>query len=145
MLIEQLTPAELAREELRLAARYAALLQQKLKLDLTRGKPGVEQLALSDALDGVLGSDFFSEDGTDLRNYGGIDGIIEAKRLFAPVLQVAAENMLIGGNSSLTLMYQCALFGMYFGFDGPQSAWQHSGPVNSRWRVARRCKRCVIA
>jgi aspartate/methionine/tyrosine aminotransferase len=116
---------ELAQQEL--AARYAQLQATGLNLDLTRGKPNAAQLDLSDALDGVLGGAYRSEDGTDLRNYGGLDGIAEAKRLFSAVLQVAPGNMLIGGNSSLTLMYQCALFGMFFGFNGPGSAWQRGG------------------
>jgi DNA-binding transcriptional MocR family regulator len=127
--IEQMTRADLARAELELAVRYATLAKKNLELDLTRGKPSAEQLALADALDGVLGGHYRAEDGTDLRNYGGIDGIAEAKRLFARVLQVKPDNMLIGGNSSLTLMYQCALFGMYFGVNGPQSAWRLDAPV----------------
>lgn len=127
--IEQMSAAQLAQAEQELGARYASLQQKQLKLDLTRGKPGAEQLALSDALDGVLAGNYRGEDGTDLRNYGGLDGIAEAKSLFAPVLQVPAANMLIGGNSSLTLMYQCALFGMFFGFDGPASGWKNAGPV----------------
>jgi DNA-binding transcriptional MocR family regulator len=112
-----------------MTVRYAALAHKNFKLDLTRGKPSAGQLTLADALDGVLDGNYRAEDGTDLRNYGGIDGIAEAKRLFAPVLQVKPDNMLIGGNSSLTLMYQCALFGMYFGMDGPQSAWRLDAPV----------------
>jgi aspartate/methionine/tyrosine aminotransferase len=119
----------LATWETELAAHYAELRQRKLSLDLTRGKPSSEQLDLSDPLDGALDGGYSSENGVDLRNYGVIDGIPEAKRLFAEVLQVAPDNMLIGGNSSLTLMYQCALFGLHFGFEGPDSAWSRQGPV----------------
>jgi aspartate/methionine/tyrosine aminotransferase len=127
--IDDADRASLAAWEAELAARHAALAAAGLKLDVTRGKPNSAQLDLSDRLDGVLGANYRGDDGTDLRNYGGLDGIPEAKQLFAPVLQVPAENMLVGGNSSLTLMYQCALYGMHFGFAGPGSAWREDGPA----------------
>lgn len=129
MRIDEADRATLSAWESELAARYAALAAAGLKLDVTRGKPNSQQLDLSDQLDGVLGANYRGEDGTDLRNYGGLDGIPEAKQLFAPVLQVPADNVLVGGNSSLTLMWQCALYGMHFGFDGTQSAWRNGGPV----------------
>jgi len=127
--IDEMDRAALEQAHQELGSRYAVLQAAGLRLDLTRGKPNAAQLDLADVLDGILGGAFRSEDGTDLRNYGGLDGIEEAKRLFAPVLQVAPQDMLVGGNSSLTLMYQCALFGMYFGFSGPDSAWQRQGTV----------------
>ena len=129
MRIEEADHATLSAWESELAARHAALAAAGLKLDVTRGKPNSAQLDLSDQLDGVLDANYRSDDGTDLRNYGGLDGIPEAKQLFAPVLQVPVDNMLVGGNSSLTLMWQCALYGMHLGFDGPQSAWRNGGPV----------------
>ena len=52
---------------------YLALRQAGLSLDLTRGKPSAEQTQLSDALDGILGGDYIASDGTDTRNYGGLD------------------------------------------------------------------------
>lgn len=127
--VEQADRTTLERWEQSLAVEYASRCEAGLDLDLARGKPSAEQLELSDAMDGILQGDFHAADGTDLRNYGGIDGLTEAKRLFAAVLEVAPEQVLVGGNSSLTLMYQCALFGMYFGFDGPASAWRHAAPV----------------
>jgi len=127
--IDDADRATLAAWEAELATRHAALVAAGLKLDVTRGKPSSQQLDLSDRLDGVLGTNYRADDGTDLRNYGGIDGIPEAKQLFAPLLQVPPGNMLVGGNSSLTLMYQCALFGMHFGFEGPGSAWRNGGAV----------------
>ena len=109
-----------------LALRYDTLKARGLKLDMTRGKPGPEQLDLSNALDGILDGHYLGDDGTDLRNYGGLDGIPEAKSLFAQMLEVPASNMLIGGNASLTLMYQSLLYAMYFGLNGPESAWHNS-------------------
>jgi aspartate/methionine/tyrosine aminotransferase len=125
--IDTLDRDSLQRREQELAARYAALKARNLSLDLTRGKPGPEQLALSDGLDGGLDGNYLGEGGVDLRNYGGLDGIAEAKRLFAPVLQVPPANVIVGGNSSLTMMYQCLLFGMWFGLGKPESAWHHAG------------------
>ena len=127
--IDQADRAALTAMEQALAAEYAALKARGLALDLTRGKPGGSQLDLADALDGVLGGNYRDASGTDLRNYGGLDGIPEAKALFAPVLQVPAANVLVGGNSSLTMMYQCLLYGMHFGLSGADSAWSRSGTV----------------
>jgi DNA-binding transcriptional MocR family regulator len=93
-----------------LSALWHQTLEERLTLDMTRGKPAAEQLDLcndlvSGSLLGRSSADFRSEDGTDCRNYGGLDGIPEAKRLFAEYLQVRPENVLIGGNSSLALMH----------------------------------------
>ncbi|MBP8924982.1 MAG: aminotransferase class I/II-fold pyridoxal phosphate-dependent enzyme [Pseudomonadales bacterium] len=127
--IDRADPATLSRLAGQLETRYAALCARGLKLDLTRGKPGPQQLDLSAGLETALAGNYRADDGTDLRNYGGLDGIAEARQLFAPVLQVAADDMLIGGNSSLTLMYQCLLYGLYFGFEGAESAWHCGGKV----------------
>ena len=112
-----------------LESKYTALAGRKLKLDLTRGKPGAGQLALSDALDGILAGDYRAADGTDVRNYGGIDGLPEAKALFSGVLDVPQDEILIGGNSSLTLMYTVIDFALSVGLRGPESAWGNSDEV----------------
>src|SRR6187397_1934235 len=86
--------------------RFAAFKDKKLSLDMTRGKPCSEQLDLSNALLTILGpTDFRAADGTDCRNYGGLDGLPEAKAIFAEFLGVAPDELLIGDNSSLTLMH----------------------------------------
>ena len=112
-----------------LEQQYEQLRHHKLALDLTRGKPSTEQVALSDALDGILEGDYRAADGTDTRNYGGIDGLPEAKALFGSVLGLAAEEILVGGNSSLTLMYQVVEFALTEGLRGPESAWGNSDTV----------------
>ena len=127
--IDQHDHATLVILEQELAARFATLKASGLALDLTRGKPSSEQLDLADALDGVLQGNYHDASGTDLRNYGGLDGIAEAKALFAPVLQAPAANVMVGGNSSLSMMYQALLYCMHFGLSGPASAWSKSGPV----------------
>jgi DNA-binding transcriptional MocR family regulator len=89
-----------------LQSAYDSFVDAGLKLDLTRGKPSAEQLDLANDLDGILGSFYLLQDGTDVRNYGGILGIPEARALGADMLDVAPEQVMVGGNSSLTLMYQ---------------------------------------
>ncbi|TNF32872.1 MAG: aminotransferase class I/II-fold pyridoxal phosphate-dependent enzyme [Gammaproteobacteria bacterium] len=110
--------------EQQLSAEYSEWQSRKLNLDMTRGKPNAQQLALSDALDGILGGHFKAADGSDLRNYGGLEGLPEARALFAPMLQVNPDEVLIGGNSSLTLMYTSALFAWLHGPCGKDSAWR---------------------
>jgi aspartate/methionine/tyrosine aminotransferase len=127
--IDQLSAKELATELESLQERYSALQNLNLSLDLTRGKPGADQLALSNALDGVLDGNYLAADGTDVRNYGGLDGLAEAKTLFSAVLGLPPEEILIGGNSSLTLMYNTIDFALSEGLRGPESAWGNSDTV----------------
>ncbi len=129
MQLDQAAPDQLRQWENALAAEYQAIVDRKLNLDLTRGKPSAEQLSLSDALDGILGGDYRAADGTDTRNYGGLDGLPEAKQLGAHILGIPAENVLVGGNSSLTLMFQMMLTAHQFGLQGPDSAWRRRGRV----------------
>ena len=88
-----------------LQAQYDSFLSAGLKLDLTRGKPAAEQLDLANALDGILEGFFLLQDGTDVRNYGGLRGIPEARRLGGDLLGVPFDNVMVAGNSSLNLMY----------------------------------------
>ena len=90
-----------------LTAQYEAFCAQGLKLDMSRGKPGPEQLDLTAGLlCAVNGNgDFTAEDGMDVRNYGGLAGIPEARRLFADILGVTPDMVIVGGNSSLNMMF----------------------------------------
>ena len=103
---------DLSREQLEarlreLQAEYGAACAKGLKLDMSRGKPGPEQLDLTmDMLTCVdVRSGCRMADGADVRNYGLLDGIPEAKKLFADILEMAPENVIVGGNSSLNLMF----------------------------------------
>ena len=80
-----------------------------LSLDLSRGKPSAEQLALSLNMLDVLDhrSILDSESGQDCRNYGGLDGIEEAKRLLSHMMGTHSVNTIVGGNSSLTMIRAC--------------------------------------
>jgi DNA-binding transcriptional MocR family regulator len=127
--IDQLSAAELATQLESLQQQYETLKGMNLKLDLTRGKPCSEQVALSDALDGILAGNYLAANGTDVRNYGGLDGLPEARELFAQVLGTPVEQTLIGGNSSLTLMYNTIEFALTEGLDGAASAWGNGDTV----------------
>ncbi|MFT5032434.1 MAG: DNA-binding transcriptional MocR family regulator [Bacteroidia bacterium] len=113
--------------ESELSEQYQSIKQRGLNLDLTRGKPSNEQLVLSVALLGNISAAAGSD--VSLRNYGGLLGIPAARELFAPVLGVSHDETLVGGNSSLTLMYFAAHFAMHLGVDGPDSAWNNEGKV----------------
>ena len=102
--------SQLSREQLRtlqtsLNEQYEAFRLANLNLDLTRGKPAPAQLDLSNALDGILEGFYLLQDGTDVRNYGGLLGIPEARQLAATFLEVDVNEVMVGGNSSLTLMF----------------------------------------
>ncbi|WP_041324844.1 aminotransferase class I/II-fold pyridoxal phosphate-dependent enzyme [Saccharophagus degradans] len=112
-----------------LSAEYDNVLARKLNLDLTRGKPSAEQLSLSDAMDGILAGDYITASGIDVRNYGGLEGIPEARAIGSDILGVPVENVLAGGNSSLTLMYQTMAIAHQFGLAGEGSAWSQEGTV----------------
>ena len=112
-----------------LEARFEALKGANLSLDLTRGKPAAEQLDLSDALDGLLDGDYRAADGTDVRNYGGLRGIPEARELGAQLLDVEPDEVMAGGNASLTIMFYVLDAAMNANLTGPP--WRDSGPVKA--------------
>lgn len=115
-------------EKSKCEAELEKLSQTGLKLDLSRGKPSAEQLALSLPMLDVLDhkSILDSENGTDCRNYGGPDGIPEARRLLAHMMGTHAANTIACGNSSLTLMYEIISHGMTDGICGG-TPWQEVG------------------
>ena len=100
------TKAELAAEKAAVAAHFDDLKAQALKLNMARGKPGKEQLDLvSDILTVVKTPEDCQVDGIDARNYGELTGLPSAKALWADILGCKPEECFIGGNASLTLMY----------------------------------------
>ena len=105
MKIENYNPVELESRQQELLLRFNDIKAEKLSLDLTRGKPCPEQLSLSDEMDGILEGFYLLQDGTDVRNYGGILGIPEARQLGAKIMGIDSSHVMAGGNSSLTLMY----------------------------------------
>ncbi|MCW1969952.1 MAG: aminotransferase class I/II-fold pyridoxal phosphate-dependent enzyme [Anaerolineae bacterium] len=107
-----------------LFSRYDAFRAQKLNIDMTRGKPCNAQLDLAaDLMTCVTNADAMVADGVDIRNYGAMDGIAEAKMLFADYLEVATDEIIIGSNSSLSLMYDTLARAMLFGVPDSAVAW----------------------
>lgn len=102
-----LSKDELRELESSLTEEYAKAQQMGLKLDMSRGKPSPAQLDIAmGILDAVnSSSDIKSEEGVDCRNYGGLDGIPEARHLMADVMGTDYENVIVYGNSSLNIMY----------------------------------------
>ena len=120
---------QLQQWETALSAEYNAIKAEGLNLDLTRGKPSAEQLSLSDALDGILQHNYITDSAVDTRNYGGLEGTPEARALGEQLMGVPAAQIMAGGNSSLTLMYQLMTTAFFFGLEGPDSAWNKEGNV----------------
>ena len=108
-LLKEQSAAELADLLQKTQSAYDAFQAKKLSLNMARGKPGPEQLALSLPLMNALpaDADMISETGDDCRNYGVLTGISEAKKIFADILGAKPEEMFIAGNSSLELMFAC--------------------------------------
>lgn len=126
------TTPTLRESENDLAERYEAFQAMKLKLDMTRGKPCKEQLDLAKGLlECVTSDDFKALDGTDTRNYGGLEGLPEARALFAEVFGCHANEVLIGGNASLQLMFDTLMRAHVFGVPGGERPWSKEDKV--RW------------
>lgn len=122
---EKMSAGELKALELSLTKRYEDFKNKNLTLDMSRGKPCSEQLELSMGMFDVLkcGKDYMTSNNIDTRNYGGIDGIPEAKVLFAQMLGVSPKEIIIGGNSSLNIMYDTIARALIFGVLGSKKPW----------------------
>ena len=102
----KMSPQQLQAEYAAVSARFEELKGKGLKLDMSRGKPGKAQLDLvSDILTVLVKPEDCVVEGVDARNYGELTGLPCAKRYFAEILGCKAEECIIGGNASLTLMY----------------------------------------
>ncbi len=124
----EMSAQELANEFEAVKKEYEEIKAQGLNIDMSRGKPGKDQLDISDGMLKCLeDGNFKCENGLDVRNYGILDGIPEAKKLFADLLEVKPENIIVGGNSSLSMMFdyvtQCMHFGAGF------EPWAKNGTV----------------
>ena len=114
---QEMTREELLAEEDSLKQQYEEFCAKGLKLDMSRGKPAACQLDLSMPMLDVLhsSSHLISEHGADLRNYGALDGIDEAKALIAAMIETKPENVIVYGNASLNIMYDCISRSMVHG------------------------------
>lgn len=127
MAITDMSKQELEALQKELQQRYEDYKSQNLKLDMSRGKPSSAQL---DHTNGILDKmdSYTTEAGFDARNYGILDGIPEVKRLFSEVLDIPVDEIIVGGNSSLNLMY-----------DSMCRNWIHGASGHTPW-----CKLPVV-
>ncbi len=120
-------PSDIVQRLSQYEERLAAIRQKGLKLDMTRGKPSSEQLDLANDLSTILTKDDYkAADGTDARNYGGLDGLPEMKALFAEMLGTQPANVVVGGNSSLTMMHDVVVRALLHGVPGGDGPWSRS-------------------
>ena len=125
-----MTYQSMSRQELeslrdRLLSKYNEYKADGIKLDMARGKPDKQQLDISEEILGLItkNEQCIASDGTDCRNYGGLDGLASAKELFADVFGLRAENIILGGNSSLNMMYDTVARAYTFGFCDSERPW----------------------
>ena len=106
MKYQELDRSGLLKEQEKCRKEYDMLKARGLKLDMSRGKPGKEQLDLVSGILTILAEpDECLADGMDVRNYGALSGLPSAKALFADILGCRPEECFVGGNASLNLMY----------------------------------------
>jgi aspartate/methionine/tyrosine aminotransferase len=128
MKLADMQKSDLEAVEQQLLAEFEALKGEGLSLDMTRGKPAPDQLTLADGMLSLVGpGDTAGEDGTDYRNYGIVEGIPEARRLFAEYMGVTPAQIIVGGNGSLTMMYDTLAGAVLFGMPGGKGPWKRAG------------------
>ena len=120
MQYSQMSRPELLAEKTAMEAAYSEFKNRGLKLDLSRGKPGADQLDIMTGMLDCLNTvdDCKTGSGFDCRNYGLLDGTPEAKKLFSELLSIPEKNIFVGGNSSLNLMYDTMSRAMLYGICG---------------------------
>jgi DNA-binding transcriptional MocR family regulator len=116
--VTQTRPDQLLQEN------YQALKARGLKLDLTRGKPSAAQLDLSAELLSLPGADdYLAEGGVDCRNYGGLQGLVEVRRIFSGIMGAPVEQIVAANSSSLTLMHDTLVFALLKGTCDSTKPW----------------------
>lgn len=121
---KQMAKSELETEFQKVQNEYESLKALNLSLDMSRGKPGFENMDMCDDIFDSVNKEkgFKDSSGVDSRNYGGMDGIPEMKKLFGEILGLDESQIIVGGNSSLTMMFDTVAQGMTHGFgDKPWS------------------------
>ena len=115
----------LREEQAKVIKQYRKYVDKGLALDMSRGKPDTAQIDLSQEMLGVINTpeDCISEAGIDCRNYGLLDGIPEAKRIFADLMSIQPGNIIVLGNSSLNIMYDTMARAMLYGVYGSPRPW----------------------
>lgn len=126
-----MTMQELALEKKKLQQEYQSFVNAQLNINMTRGKPCREQLDLSEDMLKTISSneDCFTSKGFDCRNYGLVDGLDDAKRIFSKIIGVPWDQIIVGGNSSLNLMYDAIVRCMLYGVSGGNGPWINKGDI----------------
>ena len=121
----EMTSQELTALREELQREYQEIQARGLSLNMARGKPDAQQLALSDAMWTIADAStpMVGEDGMDYRNYGLLFGTREARRLMGEIMGVSWENVIVGGSSSLTMMYDTLMRGLVFGMLHSPKPW----------------------
>jgi DNA-binding transcriptional MocR family regulator len=110
---------------------YDAFKAKGLKLDLTRGKPSPAQLDLSAGILSLPGqTDYLGEGNNDTRNYGGLHGIPEARKLFSGILGAPPDQVVVANNSSLSLMHDTIVYALLKGTCDSSAAWSKQGEIS---------------
>lgn len=122
----QLSAADKEQLDAELQTQFKAYAADGLNLDMTRGKPSSQQLDLSNAMMNL--GEYKDASGTDCRNYGGLDGLPQMKALFAEILELPVGNIIVGGNSSLTMMFDTLARACLFGVSEDDQPWQGQSP-----------------
>lgn len=131
MRLNEMTKEQLLKFKEDTLKEYEAFKAQGLKLDMSRGKPAASQLDTAMGMLDVINSksDLTDVTGTDCRNYGGLDGITEAKKLFSQMIGVNTDEIIVAGNSSLNLMYDAISKNMIFGVNEESAPWSSQGKI----------------
>ena len=131
MKYSDLSKEEIQEELKKLRAEYAEMASHGYKLNMARGVLSKAQLELTqDMLTALVTPDqCCTESGTDCRNYGLLDGIPEAKRLMADILGIQPHKVIVGGNSSLNLMYDAVARNLLFGTEDVKEPWAKQGKI----------------
>ena len=122
----KMNESELKEEFASVRSEYEHLRSLHLSLDMSRGKPGFDNMDLSEKMFDLVGNDtgFKNISGIDCRNYGGLDGLSELKTLFAQILELEPDQIIVGGNSSLNMMFDTIAQAMTHGMGGEPWAKQ---------------------
>jgi DNA-binding transcriptional MocR family regulator len=124
--IANLSDTELTTLRRKIRAEYEVFRARGLKLDMTRGKPAPEQLDLAEAMLALPGNrDHLTASGEDARNYGVLQGLPEARALFASLLGAPPSQIVVADNSSLAVMHDCIVWALLKGVPGSAEPWSN--------------------
>jgi DNA-binding transcriptional MocR family regulator len=127
----QLRSDDVTASSRQLQADYDAFKARGLKLDLTRGKPSPAQLDLSNGLLSLPGEkDYVAEGAVDCRNYGGLQGLVEVRRLFSEIMGAAPDQVVAANNSSLALMHDTVVYALLKGTCDSVAPWSQQGEIS---------------